>query len=300
MRHYHSAARGEFARSVEFWVTRASETRVFRIDSAVLGIWGSGRISVRRVLQGRGLVPHTPCLFLAAFLPHAHTRPWRPPPAQRVRLPPAPSHPAPAPPGSRSHKTVRHWLRRAVWCTQGHSTSCPPRPPEHTHPLHLPACLSIPPTLVPPTLLPRCTGRDRRRPHDRVTDQKMRPTCFALLALLAVFAAAQNPCALECRRQTCSSLNHSFSCEELSGFGCDCVSRRWVLKPHAHRLAAAPLTRIAAHARTGGLLRRRAGSHRAAATTSARQAATHPQAAGSDRRPPHQRRRRRRPWRTRG
>ena len=62
-------------------------------------------------------------------------------------------------------------------------------------------------------------------PHDRVTDHKMRPTCFALLALLAVFAAAQNPCALECRRQTCSSLNHSFSCEELSGFGCDCVSR---------------------------------------------------------------------------
>ena len=132
-----------------------------------------------------------------------------------------------------------------------------------------------------------------------VTDSKMRPTCFALLALLAVFAAAQNPCALECRRQTCSSLNHSFSCEELSGFGCDCVSRCGVLKPHAHRLAAAPLTRIAAHARTGGLLRRRAGSHRAAATTSARQAATHPQAAGSDRRPPHQRRRRRRPWRTR-
>ena len=62
----------------------------------------------------------------------------------------------------------------------------------------------------------------------------MRPTCFALLALLAVFAAAQNPCALECRRQTCSSLNHSFSCEELSGFGCDCVSRRWGLKPRAH------------------------------------------------------------------
>ena len=58
-------------------------------------------------------------------------------------------------------------------------------------------------------------------PHDH----KMRPTCFVLLALLAVFAAAQNPCALECRRQTCSSLNHSFSCEELSGFGCDCVSR---------------------------------------------------------------------------
>ena len=51
----------------------------------------------------------------------------------------------------------------------------------------------------------------------------MRLTCFALLARLAVLAAAQNPCALECRRQTCSSLNHSFSCEELSGFGCDCA-----------------------------------------------------------------------------
>ena len=75
-----------------------------------------------------------------------------------------------------------------------------------------------------------------------VTDSKMRPTCFALLALLAVFAAAQNPCALECRRQTCSSLNHSFSCEELSGFGCDCVSRRWVLKPHAHSRSRASHT----------------------------------------------------------
>ena len=101
-----------------------------------------------------------------------------------------------------------------------------------------------PPTLVPPTLLPRCTGRDRRRPppHDRVTDHKMRPTCFALLALLAVFAAAQSPCALVCRRQTCSSLNHSFSCEELSGFGCDCVSRRWGLKPRAHSRSRASHT----------------------------------------------------------
>ena len=70
----------------------------------------------------------------------------------------------------------------------------------------------------------------------------MRPTCFALLALLAVFAAAQNPCALACRRQTCSSLNHSFSCEELSGFGCDCVSRCGVLKPHAHTRSRASHT----------------------------------------------------------
>ena len=59
-------------------------------------------------------------------------------------------------------------------------------------------------------------------PHDRVTDHKMRPTCFALLAAAA---AAKNPCELECRRHTCSSLNHSLSCEELSGLGCDCVSR---------------------------------------------------------------------------
>ena len=70
----------------------------------------------------------------------------------------------------------------------------------------------------------------------------MRLTCFALLARLAVLAAAQNPCALECRRQTCSSLNHSFSCEELSGFGCDCVSRCGVLKPHAHSRSRASHT----------------------------------------------------------
>ena len=50
----------------------------------------------------------------------------------------------------------------------------------------------------------------------------MRLTCFALLAAAA---AALNTCELECRQQTCSSLNHSFSCEELSGSGCDCVSR---------------------------------------------------------------------------
>ena len=35
----------------EFWGTRACENRVFRIDSAALGIWGSGRISFRQGLQ---------------------------------------------------------------------------------------------------------------------------------------------------------------------------------------------------------------------------------------------------------
>ena len=96
----------------------------------------------------------------------------------------------------------------------------------------------------------------------------MRPTCFALLALLAVFAAAQNPCALVCRRQTCSSLNNSFSCGELSGLGCDCVSG-CVLKPQpasAHCETASFTYAVVAHARTDGLLRRRAGSHLAAAS----------------------------------
>ena len=95
----------------------------------------------------------------------------------------------------------------------------------------------------------------------------MRLTCFALLARLAVLAAAQNPCALECRRQTCSSLNHSFSCEELSGFGCDCVSRCGVLKPHAHSRSRASHTDRRPRTHTGGLLRRRAGSLLAAAVS---------------------------------
>ena len=80
-------------------------------------------------------------------------------------------------------------------------------------------------------------------------------------------AAAQNPCALECRRQTCSSLNHSFSCEELSGFGCDCVSRCGVLKPHAHSRSRASHTDRRPRTLTGGLLRRRAGSLLAAAVS---------------------------------
>ena len=190
---------------------------------------------------------------------------------------------SPAPPAARAHTPSL----RARWMP-----AMPPMPLVAGLRACVPNHSSLPPFPV--------AGRDRRRPpRPRDRPHKMRLTCFALLARLAVLAAAQNPCALECRRQTCSSLNHSFSCEELSGFGCDCVSRCGVLKPHAHSRSRASHTDRRPRTLTGGLLRRRAGSHLAAATTSARQAATQPQAAGSDRRPPHQRRRRRRPWRTR-
>ena len=97
----------------------------------------------------------------------------------------------------------------------------------------------------------------------------MRPTGFALLAAVV---AAQNPCALECRRQTCSSLNNSFSCGELSGLGCDCVSG-CVLKPQpasAHCETASFTYALVAHARTDGLLRRRAAPHLPAAAGASR------------------------------
>lgn len=188
---------------------------------------------------------------------------------------------SPAPPAARAHTPSL----RARWMP-----AMPPMPLVAGLRACVPNHSSLPPFPV--------AGRDRRRPpRPRDRPHKMRLTCFALLARLAVLAAAQNPCALECRRQTCSSLNHSFSCEELSGFGCDCVSRCGVLKPHAHSRSRASHTYRRPRTLTGGLLRRRAGSLLAAATTtSTRQAASPPQAAGSDRRPPHQRRRRRRPW----
>ena len=49
----------------EFWGTRACENRVFRIDSAPLGIWGSGRISFRQGLQHEAGWFLTPLVQLA-------------------------------------------------------------------------------------------------------------------------------------------------------------------------------------------------------------------------------------------
>ena len=80
---------------------------------------------------------------------------------------------------------------------------------------------------------------------------------FLLLLLprlaVASISAVHDSCALGCRAQTCSYLNTSLSCAELSGLGCDCV-RQWNIERSQNTVAHKAASRrshpaLAAHRR---------------------------------------------------